>query len=241
MKKGFVFFFVGFFVLTSSVYDGEKVYFSAEQEIKKEEVSFDAINFSLPDDVLQTVKEGLSLLPSSHMSSLEQVIGEYGNDKRRGMASFRSLYLGLDVLKEKQEILSVVIHEMGHVVDLGMLLPSDASKKTPFYDGTQVVYQSDISTDFYFLCFQDSYTENGKCTEKDFVSRYARTNVFEDFSESYVLFVLYNDSFKKMAEESEVLQKKYSFLENIFEGYEYEGYHEDFHKEERVFDVTKIF
>jgi hypothetical protein len=73
------------------------------------------------------------------------------------------------------------------------------------------------------------------------VSRYARTNVFEDFSESYVLFVLYNDSFKKMAEESEVLQKKYSFLENIFEGYEYEGYHEDFHKEERVFDVTKIF
>jgi len=41
------------------------------------------------------------------------------------------------------------------------------------------------------------------------------TNVFEDFAETFNMYINHNYVFKQMAKESNVLQKKYNFLNKI--------------------------
>ena len=47
---------------------------------------------------------------------------------------------------------------------------------------------------------------------KDFVSWYSLTDIFEDFAESFNMFVNHNWVFKKMTKESNLLKKKYNFF-----------------------------
>jgi hypothetical protein len=74
-----------------------------------------------------------------------------------------------------------------------------------------------------------------------FVSGYASTNQYEDFAESFTMYVFHNKEFLKRAQGNTLIQKKYTFLKsrifwNVFIGSAYE-------KDvipKKVWDITKI-
>ncbi len=96
-----------------------------------------------------------------------------------------------------QEILSVFIHELWHYFDI-------------IYLEKQVLY--DVSDLFYTLSWSDINIMKAGGEKKDFVSGYAMTNKYEDFAESFLYYILFNDDFRQKAVESEILQKKYDFF-----------------------------
>lgn len=213
--------------------------------ISLEKKTFDnsLVDIKLPHKHEHIVREILAEIPESHLTSLRKIEAEFGEDKRRGLASFRSIYLGVDAIESDAELRRVLIHEIGHLVDLGALKGERGAEKSHFRDGSNIIYKSDPSINFYSLCWDDEHTQNNNCSGNDFVSEYAQTDVFEDFAESYLLFTENNQSFQKMAEESNILAQKYQFFaDTVFNGeFELSPENQDLVAGERVWDLTKVF
>lgn len=128
----------------------------------------------------------------------------------------------------KNEILSVFIHELGHYFDIVYL-----EKKVLF----------DVSDMFYQLSWIDINIMKAGLNTKDFVSGYAMTNKYEDFAESFTYYVLFNDDFREKASQSDILQKKYNFFSSkIFRNDEFKktNFRTTDKIEEYYWDTTKI-
>ena len=201
----------------------------------------DDLRIDLPEEYEVIAREVLAQMPESQIFSLKKVVADYDQKARRGLASFKSMYIGVNNIDSAEEFKRVFIHELGHVVDLGALQPNVTAEKSEFRDGSNTMYNTDASLDFYRLCWADEHTQNGNCREQDFVSGYASTDAFEDFAESYLLFVENNETFEDMAGESDVIQAKYDFFaEQVFNNkFEKTGGF-DLDPEERPWDLTVL-
>lgn len=124
----------------------------------------------------------------------------------RGLADSDTIILKCDV--NKDERLRVFLHEMGHVAFL--------SSSAELQEEYKKIWE--------------------KSKDGDFVSGYAKENEFEDFSESFLAFVEFGESFR--ASDSSVMQEKYDFIEkNYFPNRVYNGDREDLGL---TFDMTKL-
>ena len=137
----------------------------------------------------------------------------WASSKNRGLAWASKIYFNFDKIDNNQEFKRVMIHEMWHVFDLWFLNSNEKKIASNFKDWTKTVYADDPSVEFYSLCFSNENTKNWKCKTKDFPSKYWQTDPFEDFAESFLLFIENNSSFKEMWKESNIMQKKYNFIE----------------------------
>lgn len=74
-----------------------------------------------------------------------------------------------------------------------------------------------------------------------FVSGYAATNQYEDFAETFTMYVFHNRELLNRTADSDALKQKYEFLrDRVFKGY-FQG--TDYEKNpipETIWDVTKI-
>jgi len=214
----------------------------AQVELEKKKYERDGLTIDLPESFDAIAREVLSSIPESQTRSLTRIIGEHGKDAKRGLASFKSMYIGIDNIETDEEFRRVFIHELGHILDLGGLKASSRKIDSGFRDGSNVIYNTDASLDFYTLCWDTEHDLSGQCSDLDFVSEYAQADSFEDFAESYLLFVENNESFVEMAKESEVLQKKYNFFaETVFNGKFENTAKAELPKEDRVWDLTKVY
>lgn len=108
----------------------------------------------------------------------------------------------------KDERLRVFLHEVGHTVYLS-------------------------SSELIRAEYSNLWLNSGHA---DFVSGYARENDLEDFAESFLAFVEFGESFR--SSESEMLKRKYDFLErNFFQDRVYNGARDDFGS---AFDMTNL-
>ncbi len=149
-------------------------------------------------------------------------------DVRWKMKDSSVLLFWVEDLSSK-EILSVFIHEFGHYVDIYFLddWVSDFRK----------------TENFYHLSWESTKVLLAGQWQKDFVSGYAMTNKYEDFAESFDYYILHNEDFKKKAENSSILKKKYDFFETtLFSQNQFEW--TNFSTDDTVLDyyrdVTKI-
>ncbi len=129
---------------------------------------------------------------------------------------------------KSEEILSVFIHELGHYFDIVYL-----EKKVMF----------DVSDIFYNISWESIYALKAWIWKKDFVSGYAMTNKYEDFAESFIYYMLFNEDFRQKSKESSILQKKYDFFSNkIFRNDEFKktNFRTTDILEEYYWDTTKI-
>ena len=123
-----------------------------------------------------------------------------------------------------RSFVGVVLHELGHVTDLG---PSTAgkgkTKNDAFSDGPYSFPKDDPSISFYSICFDStSNLAPKKCARNDFVSDYAKSDVFEDFAETMNVYITDNRNFYEKAGKSPSLMKKYEFIrDKIFDGKEF--------------------
>jgi len=140
----------------------------------------------------------------------------------------KTIYMFWCKYQEKEEILSVFIHEFWHYIDLYFL-----EKKLI----------KDISDDFYNISWKKTKVIKAWLSEKDFVSGYAMTNKYEDFAETFIYFILHNKDFLEKTKKSEILEEKYNFLISyIFKSGEFQD--SDFSENNKVndyyWDTTKI-
>ncbi len=191
-------------------------HFSAKNfRFKKE----DQLKLNGTKEILEGI---MAVLPKKHLDALKNLEIRNVSHPSRGMANTKTLILHIPAIKDQDEFTAVFIHEMGHIVDLGMITSINGGA-TEFYDNDQPVFAKDQSVQFYRLSWQTSYTIKPTAKREDFVSGYAMTNAFEDFAESYLFYRAHGEKFRKIMANSEILQQKYAFLKNIvFAGQEFQ-------------------
>jgi len=166
------------------------------------------------DELMQVMGK----LPTAHISSLKNLILDNNPEANRGLGG-KSLIILRGVDMDKPEEAAVLIHEIGHNVDLGYLNGPDQSSASEFKDGRTLVYEGDPSLDFYRISWANEKARAKTAVNFDFVSGYAMTDPFEDFAETYAYYVLHNRDFQSKAQTSESLAKKYDYMKNeIFGG-----------------------
>lgn len=78
-------------------------------------------------------------------------------------------------------------------------------------------------------------------TAESFVSGYAATNQYEDFAETFALYVFHNTAFAELSKTSVILQKKYDYMgDYVFGEYFKNTSYEVSPLPSKLWDVTKI-
>lgn len=183
----------------------------------------------------------LKSLPAQAVAQIKRLTLQSGTEGRRGWGGGSTIILRCDGLKD-EELVSVLVHEMGHVTDTGLLNGNFSSAASEFMDGNVPVYTDDPSLEFYRFSFRDERTLRQGSTELDFVSGYAMSDPFEDFAETYNFYVLHGDEFRRMKAYNTVLQQKYDFLKIVvFRGDEFfNGSSDDTSTFSRNYDTTVL-
>jgi len=186
----------------------------------------------------------------NYLEGFEKLVIHMDSSKRRGLSNGESIYLRC--LEDKNEYLDVMIHELGHSVDLLYFAANNSSSPSTFTDFGKPIYKSDLSLGFYSLSWVNSETLRSTINRKDFVSGYAMSDPFEDFAESFLFYVRYGEIFRFLANNPEnfILKQKYIFLrDTVFNGFEY-NLDKDLSDKaflmfsngaNRLFDVTKLY
>lgn len=193
---------------------------------------FSAKKFSRNDqtkltNIQTTLQASLLELPTVHTQALKKLEVRNIKNVSRGLANSHMIILNTESISSKEELQAVFTHEMGHIVDLGMLSTTSHTKTDFWTKGTQVFTQ-DPSLGFYDLSWENDKKKKAQATRSDFVSGYARTSPFEDFAESYLFYRLHGEKFRSMAADSNVLAAKYQFMkDSVFSGEEFQLEKED--------------
>lgn len=185
------------------------------------------------------IEQTLSVLPANLTASLDDLTLYFNNTHEpRGLSNSHVLELKCGGLADR-EIAAVLVHELGHITDLGAFTGTTTTPSN-FTDGSLPVALDDASVQFYSISWQNSKTQKFSATRDDFVSGYAMSDPFEDFAESFITYVLHGDDFRTMAESNDALAKKYTFLrDTVFSGTEYTGARKMVDGK-RVWDVTLV-
>lgn len=163
----------------------------------------------------------LESLPKDTVSHLQNLTLSFSTDGRRGLGGGSTIILHCSNVTD-EELVGVLVHEMGHIQDTGVEQGNFYSGASEFKDGSNPVYNDDPSLDFYRLSFLDEKTLRPNATMLDFVSGYAMSDPYEDFAETYNYYLLHGNEFRQLAAKNDILQKKYDFLKTrVFNGKEF--------------------
>lgn len=185
------------------------------------------------------LRTSLLSLPDEHRDSLKKLELRNEMNPSRGLANSNKMVLNARSTQSNDELRAVFVHEMGHLVDLGQMIGEDGPN-TPFRDGSKRILADDPSVTFYKLSWRSADMRREDSFDSDFVSGYARTNCFEDFAESYLMYRMHGEKFRALAIDSAVLEQKYEFLRDVvFEGQEYNTARELAHPGE-IWDATLL-
>jgi hypothetical protein len=168
------------------------------------------VNELNPVQVTQ-ISTALAIMPSGFDARLQRLYVVYGDpEMRRGMSG-----VGVVFMKgEELDFFRVLVHEFGHIYDLHREV--DKGDKSPFYDGSYRLFQSDPSVAYYNYSWAGNSLRVAELPS--FASSYGTSDPFEDFAEAYALYVLQNRTFNTWRNEDPVLARKYDFLNAAFNG-----------------------
>lgn len=195
----------------------------------------------IPQELELAFSEAIENIPCHLLQSLYRV--EIFEDPTgtfpRAMANGRVIKVRADAI-DNPEIVSVLIHELGHVVDLGGLESVEYQELSAFRDGAHLFYVDDPSLLFYGI----SWTEEGrklKSRDLDFVGGYGSRDMFEDFAECFLLYQKHGKYFRKLAQKNLALRKKYTFFQYIvFQGKEFDTGEDWYPTNIRYWDITML-
>lgn len=144
----------------------------------------------------------------------------------RGQMSNQTITLSSQI-KSLSEMAKVLVHELAHIIDIYVLKNKN--------------FSSDPSGVFYAISWVEPTVIKSSLHTSSFVSGYAATNQYEDFAESFTMYVFHNKAFQERAGKNKQLQEKYLFLRNeVFRGFFENTSYEKDPIPSRVWDSTKI-
>lgn len=190
-----------------------------------------------PDDrvLLDSV---LRWMPSLCRNQLKHLIVRYEPKAERGQATATAILLRGGMAKN--ETAAVLIHECGHVIDLGAYQGTMSSGESRFPDGDTPTYNDDPSVEFYKISWQNSLMKKSSAGKSDFVSGYAMEDPWEDIGESIVYFALHKEEFAQRAKTNEALAQKLAWVEAYVFGPSFKTAESGAWDGEIVWDVTKM-
>lgn len=165
------------------------------------------------------------------------------NDKgqRRWYATRDTIVLNLWYVATKGEFLELVNHEMGHILDLGILQGTDSTTDKIYTEfGKSVFGLDDVSLKFYALSRDNETIRRSTAVKKDFCSGYGMSDPFEDFAECLNLYTNHNNLFKAFALNNKVMKKKFNFIAGLFAGKFLSKWTSTTSVDKRPRDTTKI-
>jgi hypothetical protein len=137
----------------------------------------------------------------------------------RGCSSHSVMEFDLSLVESKEEFYQVLVHELGHLIDLGVLKGKNATLDTRYTEfGKPKFGSDDVSLGFYSLSWKSETIKSMGVSYEDFVGGYAMTNPFEDFAESVNLYLNHQAQFAEYAKTNTVMKKKYLFMRKLFGG-----------------------
>ncbi len=169
------------------------------------------------------VYKTLKNLPEDPVKKLKHLTLYFSDSGRRGLGGGNTVILRCQNVTD-EELVAVLVHEMGHVMDTGVMYGSYESGASAYTDGGNRIYLNDSSVDFYNISWDREDKLKAGADKYDFVSGYAMSDPFEDFAESYAYYILHGTEFRNLAEYNEAISDKYDFFKNkVFDGVEYEN------------------
>lgn len=179
-------------------------------------------------------------LPQEHAETVKNITLDYSPRAHRGLGG-NHLIIMRAVNMTPSEFIAVLIHEIGHNVDYAYLNGSSGAGKSAFKDGKNVIYQNDLSAEFYQISWANENLRQKDSASEDFVSGYAMSDPFEDFAESYLFYRLHNRDFKVLASQNEALRAKYQFMkDHVFGGEDFDTGRAESVNEKRPWDATLL-
>ncbi len=180
----------------------------------------------------------LRWMPPLCRNQLRHLVVRYDPKAERGQATSSAILLRGGMTK--QETAAVLIHECGHVIDLGAYQGTMSSGESRFPDGDTPTYNDDPSVEFYKISWQNSLMRKGSARKNDFVSGYAMKDPWEDIGESIVYFALHQEEFVERAKTNEALAQKLAWVEAYVFGPSFQVAESGAWDGEIVWDVTKM-
>jgi hypothetical protein len=200
--------------------------------------NFESDKTDLNNSQKEEIKQLFAKLPQGHSASVEKVILDYDPSAYRGLGG-NSMIVLRAVKIDMEELIAVLVHEIGHNVDYGYLTPVKQETKSAFKDGNFPLFVTDPSVYFYQISWSDDTTYKKGISNLDFVSGYAMSDPFEDFAETYTYYVLHNADFKALTAESPKLLAKYRFMKyRVFGGAEFDTGDGEIKQNNRPWDTT---
>ncbi len=138
------------------------------------------------------------------------------NPKNRGLGGADTIIIVGNV--PDAEFRALLVHECGHVADLGGFRGTPSSGTTEFMDGNEPIYGNDPSVAFYRISWDNASTRKQGASKADFVSGYAMSDPFEDFAESFAYYVLQKKDFARLAKKNKAIAAKYAWFEKHLSG-----------------------
>ncbi|HCW31912.1 TPA: hypothetical protein DGH83_00210 [Candidatus Peregrinibacteria bacterium] len=185
----------------------------------------------------------LNSLKANHVQEIQNLTLSFDPTIRRGLGGGHTMVIRC-VNIDEQEMAAVVVHELGHIVDTGLLSSKKNKQQSQFDDRGNPVYSDDPSIQFYKISWLNSSSLKSNSPVSNFISGYSQELPQEDFAESYAAYILHGRLFRFYAAHNEEVAKKYIFLRDVvFKGQEYqlqESLPKILEIKNRVYDVTRL-
>ena len=147
-------------------------------------------------------------------SILEKIAIDSWAWNRRWLSSHTKVILYTGWMKSIKEFWEVMTHEMWHIVDLWFISGKEQKKDIYFTEFGKVVFPvDDPSLDYYRVSRRSEDTRRGWSRSQDFVSGYGMTNPFEDFAESFNLYINHYGVLDEYASSNESIANKKAALD----------------------------
>lgn len=165
--------------------------------------------FDQPDIQLkhqEMAEEVKRILPVQCQDTLKSFFVRYDNPENRGLAGKTTMIVSGNVPDD--EYRALLVHEFGHIMDLGCLQGDPSSGPSAFTDGDDPIWSNDPSISYYTISWKDDKTKRDVSSPSDFVSGYAQWDPFEDLAETVTAYVLHHDALMALAQKNQAIAAK---------------------------------
>jgi hypothetical protein len=168
--------------------------------------------------VLRDINNILSTIYPPLSQWLDSIVIKNDTSKKRWYANHHAIVINTYQITD-DEYIQVLTHELWHIIDLWILQGDNTTKSKKFTEFWKEVFDSnDISLIYYTLSRDSEKSRNLQSQKVDFCSIYAMTNPFEDLAECINLYLHHHRYFQTIKNSSNILEKKYNFISQLFDG-----------------------
>lgn len=154
----------------------------------------------------------LRMLPPQCRRSLKNFYVRYEGTDRRGYGGKTTIVLDGNVPDE--EFTALLIHECGHVIHAN-LAGTSRSGVSEFRDGRDAFYNNAPVLRYFRISWEQENVLRAGAASTEFASGYGKSDVFEDFAEFFVAYVLHPQMLRERSKTDADIAAKFAWMREV--------------------------